>query len=116
MTMSGKDETTKKKHVALRDAPPSPDRTPFTPDEEDMDLERWQELEAFLNEKVPVWAEGEKVQIADRSKGHNLVYSLATGNGGCNSAHHLYDLFVRTIAEVSHGRRRATERERHERW
>ena len=33
MTMSGKDETTKKKHVALRDAPPSPDRTPFTPDE-----------------------------------------------------------------------------------
>jgi len=82
--------------------------------EDGIDAARWAELEAFLAEKVPLWASGTKVQIADRSKGHSLVYTLATGQGGHNGAHLLYQLFVKTVAEVSDGRRRATERERHE--
>jgi len=69
----------------------------------------------FLDIKVPLWADGQKVTIAERSEGHNLVYVIATGNGGYSGAHHLYELFCRTISSVSQGRRRATERERHER-
>ena len=52
--------------------------------------------------------------ISDRSSGHNLVYSVATGQGGYGSKQ-LYELYLRTLDGVSGGRRRPTERERHER-
>ena len=53
--------------------------------------------------------------VLDRSQGHTLVYNLATGNGGYNGSHVLYELYLRTLDSVTLGRRRPTERERHQR-
>ena len=55
-----------------------------------------------------------QVTISDRSEGHNLVYNVATGQGGYGSQN-LYELYLRTLDSVLGGRRRATERERHDR-